>query len=70
MFPVGRGHNSRVLSPQVAVQVAKDILDDRTARLSHRPATHTQDHGLWKDLRIAPTISFFYFLLFLLFIIH
>jgi len=50
-FSVGLGHNKRVFPPQCAVQVAKDVLEDLTARLSHRFATHAQDHGLWNVLR-------------------
>jgi len=50
-FSVGLGHNSREFPPQCAVQVARDVRDDLTARLSHRFATHAQDHGLWNVLR-------------------
>lgn len=50
-FSVGLGHNKRVFPPQCAVQVANDVLEDLTARLSHRFATHAHDHGLWNVLR-------------------
>jgi len=54
---VGLGHNKRVFPPQCAVQVAKDVLEDLTARLSHRFATHAQDHGLWNVLRSVKNYS-------------
>lgn len=39
------------------MQLAKDVRDDLTALLSHRPATHAQDHGLWNVLRDPPTTN-------------